>query len=170
MTLIPLYPYKWAHCAVQYQEYRGIICTKFRETIKKCIMYIHNQQPKENNSARQTMTRHLNSNIPKHPHWKNSKTVSCDSLHKHTNHTANVIQYTHMRKRCVFSLDFKDDKDEQRRIFKGNNSKHLCWKFRSTCSFSPCLSVRLSVLIWLVINFPQFFSIWCNVSDSCFGW
>ena len=86
------------------------------------MYYIYTQST----TNRQTRTQHLNSNIPNHSHRKNNETkqptVFPHSLYKYTNHTANVVQYTHTgcdliwlkgdEEEMCFSWDLKDDKTD----------------------------------------------------------
>ena len=52
------------------KKYRGTICTK--NTEKQIFKTLYNQRP-EGDSARQTRTQHLNSNIPNHSQWGKRK-------------------------------------------------------------------------------------------------
>ena len=128
-------------------------CTKYRETILKCALYnyTNNQQPKAN-SARLTrdtaskLTHFKPLTVKKE--MKKSETVFFCSLNKiqtiqltlSSIHTQDEtwFYWKAMRKRCVFSWDFKDDKDGQRWIFKGSEfqtSGAWYWKDRAPALF-----------------------------------
>ena len=100
------------------------------EYIVLCIHTINKQT--EATSLQQTRIQYLNPNIPNHSHWKihpvkqypftlstNIKTIPLTLLSIHTQEE-NLFYGKAVRKRCVFSLNFKDDRDERRRILNGS--------------------------------------------------
>ena len=130
-SYIALYPKNELTALYNIKKYRGTICTKIQRNIFFNVLYIHTINDQKETTALDRQG-HFSTQTFQTTHTgeKKVKQYSFTLSAKHTNHTANVVQYTHAgwnpillkggEQEMCFSWDLKYDQDEQRRIFKGS--------------------------------------------------